>query len=273
MFSPDRPRGTLHGVFALFGLVYHGAVRSVRKTHGNAVLGLVINIGQTVVLMISFVLFFELTGLRAAAIRGDFLLYVLSGIFLFLTHNKTVAAVAAAEGPASAMMKHAPMNPIVAMGAAALGQLYTQVISICVVLLVYHSAMRPIEIEHPGLAMGMLIMAWASGAAIGMLIYALKPWAPEVANLLKLIYTRINFIASGKMFVANTLPGFMLPYFLWNPLFHAIDQTRGFVFINYLPYHTSPYYPLWVTLGAATLGLMGVFHTRLHASASWDARR
>lgn len=40
-------------------------------------------------------------------------------------------------------------------------------------------------------------------------------------------------IASGKMFVANTLPNFMLAMFDWNPLLYTIDQARGFAFINY----------------------------------------
>jgi ABC-type polysaccharide/polyol phosphate export permease len=41
------------------------------------------------------------------------------------------------------------------------------------------------------------------------------------------ICQRANMIASGKMFVANALPGFMLAMFGWNPLFHCIDQARG----------------------------------------------
>jgi hypothetical protein len=31
---------------------------------------------------------------------------------------------------------------------------------------------------------------------------------------------------------ANTMPYFMLAMFDWNPLFHLIDQARGFTFIN-----------------------------------------
>jgi ABC-type polysaccharide/polyol phosphate export permease len=75
------------------------------------------------------------------------------------------------------------------------------------------------------------------------------------------------------MFVANTMPTFLLPFFDWNPLFHAIDQARGFTFINYQPMHTDALYPLWVGIGCAALGLMGTYYTRQHASVSWQARR
>jgi ABC-type polysaccharide/polyol phosphate export permease len=75
--------------------------------------------------------------------------------------------------------------------------------------------------------MMMYLLAWGSGCAIGLIFMALKPWAPDVVTIVQLVYVRANMIASGKMFVANTLPGFMLAMFDWNPLFHIIDQTRG----------------------------------------------
>jgi ABC-type polysaccharide/polyol phosphate export permease len=73
--------------------------------------------------------------------------------------------------------------------------------------------------------------------------------------------------------VANTLPGYMLAMFDWNPLFHAIDQCRGYVFLNYSPHFSSATYPLYITLALIMLGLMGEYYTRRHASVSWGAAR
>ena len=86
-------------------------------------------------------------------------------------------------------------------------------------------------------------------------------------------YQRANMIASGKMFVVNTLPTFMMNMFDWNPLFHIIDQTRGFVFINYTPHRTSLEYPYYVGLALLMIGLMAEFYTRQYASSSWEAKR
>ncbi len=80
-------------------------------------------------------------------------------------------------------------------------------------------------------------------------------------------------IASGKMFVANALPSFMISMFDWNPLFHLIDQARGFAFINYYPRNSNWEYPIYVTIALIMLGLISEFYTRRHASASWEARR
>jgi len=75
------------------------------------------------------------------------------------------------------------------------------------------------------------------------------------------------------MFVANKLPSFILAMFDCNPLFHLIDQARGFTFINYFPRNSNLEYAVYVTIALIVLGLMGEFYTRRHASASWEARR
>ena len=56
------------------------------------------------------------------------------------------------------------------------------------------------------------------------------------------------------------LPGVMIALFDWNPLFHMIDQMRGFVFVNYEPHFTNWQFPVQATLvmlalqAAATAG-------------------
>src|SRR5690606_35819467 len=163
----------------------------------------------------------------------------MSGIFLYMVHTRTVTSVLGSEGPASAMMKHAPMTTAIAIASAALGALYIQVLSMGIVLYFYHVIWGPIHIADPAGAMGMVLLSWFSGVAVGLIFLALKPWAPSLVNILSMIYTRANMIASGKMFVANKLPATMLAFFDWNPLFHTIDQARGFAFINYSPHNSS----------------------------------
>lgn len=266
----DRP-GWWGGAFSLCERIYHATVRNVRKSHGNALVGLLVNISQTVLMVAVFYFMFDLLNLQRMAIRGDFLLYVMSGVFLFLTHTKAVGAVSGAEGPTSAMMKHAPMNTVISISSAALSALYLQVLSGAIVLWGYHAAVSPIRIHDPVLTMGVFLLAWGSGVAIGMVVLAAKPWWPGGIGMLAMIYSRINMIASGKMFVVNMLPGSMIRLFDWNPLFHCIDQARGAMFLNYEPHHTSLSYPAAVTVSCLMLGLMLEFYTRRHASVSWGA--
>ena len=273
MFEQTRQQTKAGGAFAIFELIFHSIVRSVRASHNNAFLAIAVNMIQTAVFVVAFYVMFTVLGLRGSAIRGDFLLYIMSGIFLFLTHTKSVGAVAGAEGPNSPMMQHAPMNTIVAITSAAIGALYIQTLSMVVILFLYHVIFSPIHIEDPIGTYAMLLLAWFTGCAVGLILLSLKPWFPTAVGVLTTVYQRANMIASGKMFLANTLPSFMLSMFDWNPLFHCIDQARGFAFINYNPHYSSWEYALWVGIVLVMLGLMGEFYTRRHASLSWGARQ
>lgn len=250
-------------------LVFHGAVHNVRKSHTSAVVGLLLNLVQSLLMLAGFYLMFAFTGTRHVAIRGDYILYLMSGIFMYMTHVKAMTTVMKADGPTSAMMKHGPMNTLIAVGAAALGALYLQVLSALILLFIYHAVVTPITIDQPVPALGMMILSWATGVSIGMIFRAATPWQPRFFGTVSSIYTRLNMIASGKMFVANAMPTMILSWFTWNPLFHIIDQGRGYIFLNYGPRYSNVEYPLYFLLACLTIGLMGEFYTMKRVSLSW----
>ena len=273
MFQKATPTSNFQSAIAICELIYHATVRSVRKTHGNALFAIINNILTAVIFVAAFYVMFTVLGLKGARLRGDFLLYMMSGIFLFLTHIKALGAVSGAEGPSSPMMQHGPMNTVISVAAAALGSLYIQVLSVTVILFAYYVAFTPFEIAHPIMAFSMLLLSWFTGVSIGLVLLAVKPWFPGFVGIFATVYQRANMVASGKMFVANTLPSFMVAMFDWNPLFHAIDQCRGFTFVNYFPRNSSLEYPLIVGVVLLVIGMMGEFYTRQYASKSWNARR
>ena len=217
MFQHSQKKSQLQAILWIAELLYHATVREVRSSHGNAVIGLALNIMQAMIMLAAFYVMFSVLGLRGSAIRGDFLVYLMTGIFLFQTHNKGLSSVMGSDGPNSPMMKHSPMNTVIAIGASAFGTLYTSILSMMVMMVIYHVAVTPIWMPDPIAAFGMFLLAWASGCAIGLVLKAAKPWAPGIVGVVAMIYMRANMIASGKMFVANTLPSTMLVMFDWNP--------------------------------------------------------
>jgi ABC-type polysaccharide/polyol phosphate export permease len=276
MFQKTVPTNRASSAVNILELIYHNTVRSVRKAHGNAFMSIAVSVFQSLLFVLFFYIMFSIMGLKGLALRGDFVIFLLTGIFMFMTHNKAVGAVLGSEGPSSAMMQHAPMNTFISILSGMLSVFYIQVLAIILILFVYDIAMNPYvltEIVDPAPVMGMLLLSWFSGGAVGMVFLALKPWLPGLTATLSNVYKRANMIASGKMFVANSLPSFMVALFDWNPLFHTIDQARGFAFINYVPRNTNWEYVVYLSLTLLMIGLMGEFYTRRHASASWSARR
>lgn len=272
MFHYTRTQSGLSAALTVLRLIFVNTVRHVRKSNGNPLIGLLVSISQTLILVAIFSFMYTILGVRGSAIRGDFILFILSGIFLFLTHNKSLAAVASSEGATSPMMQHAPMNTAIAITSAALSTLYIQTLSVTVILFGYSLGWGTVHFQNIYGAFGMFLLAWASGSAIGMVFLAAKPWAPGFVNTLKTIYTRANMFTSGKMFVANQTPSYLIAMFTWNPLFHTIDQARGFTFVNYNPHKSSIMYPVVFTLVCLTIGLLAEFFTRKRVSLSWGAR-
>ena len=268
-FQADVRRTRARTALGMLELVFHGAVHNVRKTHTSAVFGLVLNVIQSSLMIAGFYLMFTFAGARPNAIRGDYILFLMSGVFMYMTHVKTLNAVMKADGPTSAMMKHAPMNTIIAISSAALGALYLQVFSASIILYIYHAVFVPLTFDDPVGMMAMLVLAWATGISVGMLFRAASPWQPRFFGIVASLYIRINMIASGKMFVANAMPTIVLAFFDWNPLFHVIDQGRGYIFLNYAPRYTSIEYPVYVMLACLTLGLIGEYYTGKRVSVSW----
>lgn len=271
MFTQRRNRNIFEAAGTTLSLIYHQTVYNLRTEHRNAIVGLLMTILQSAVFMGAFLLIYLVVGVRQSPIRGDFMIYIMSGIFLYMTHVQTAGAVAASHSLSGGLIKHEPLNPAVLIAASALTILYRQTISCFALLWLYHVLVTPISIADPVGTFAMFLLAWFSGVCIGLVFLGIRPWAPKAAKILTTIYQRINMFASGKMFVANVLPNFMLPWFVWNPLFHLIDQERGYMFINYSPQKTDPLYALWFSLAALMVGLLINFSTRKYESISWSA--
>lgn len=262
----------IRAIFVLAELIYHEIVKNVRGTHSNAILALVNVVMMNVVLIAVFYVFSRVMGLKASPIRGNYFLYIMSGVFMYMTFVRGIGSVAGAPQASSAMMMHAPMNTFVAISAAALSALYTQLLSAAIILFAIYTLIEPFTIHDPLGAMGIMLLCWFSGLSIGLIFYALTPWFPTFTSLANLIFVRVNMIASGKMFVVNTLPAHMVALFDWNPLFHIIDQQRGAIFSNYFPRVTNLEYPIWLAIVFLAIGLLGKFYTSRHVSSSWGAR-
>ena len=104
------------------------------------------------------------------------------------------------------------------------------------------------------------------------MIYALKLLAFDKVILVQTVFQRLNMVASGKIFVANRFLGLGAVMFTWNPPFNVIDDVRGFVFINYQPRNSHPFYSLCFSTGLLMLGFMGEYYIRQRAVSSWLAK-
>ena len=64
MFRPQATRPSrLRTGFEFLELIYHATIRNLRKGHGNAVYGMVMNVVQATLILLIFVVMFSILGL------------------------------------------------------------------------------------------------------------------------------------------------------------------------------------------------------------------
>lgn len=254
-------------------LIHSQTVYNLRTEHRNAVAGLLITILQACLMVLGFFAFYLLIGVRTSPIRGDFALFLMSGIIPFMAHIRAANGIANSYNVGGNLTKHEPLNSVIIVAASALSSLYQQLLSTLVIVALYHMAINPIEFESWAGCLMMFLLSWFSGISVGLLFLGIRPWAPKAMAIITPLYMRVMMIASGKMFVANMLPPSFLRWVDWNPLFHCIDQLRGFLFINYTPHNSSPTYPIWFSFVFLVLAMLINFTTRKYESVSWNAAR
>ena len=265
-------KSTTAAAFAFLELVFDSIVRNVRLQNGNANLGLLLSVMQTLVLLALFAFLIVGLGLRTFAIRGDFIVYILTGIMLFMMHTRAVSSIMNATSATSPLLLHTPMSTLIMIAGTALSGLYMQLLAFAVILIAVHILRGGLEFYDPGAMILPFFMAWASGIAVGMLFMGLRPFAPKFVPMLSTLYRRAQMITSGKMMPANYMSAGMVEWFDWNPLFHSIDQIRGAAFVNYVPRNSNIEYPIKFTIVALCIALMVEFWLRKNMSASWGKR-
>lgn len=255
------------GTLEFIELIYHSVVREVRTQSGNATFGILKEVGQIATFMAMFYILFAFMG-RSAAIRGDFMMFLITGILLLLTHTKAISSVRSANNATSPMMQHAPMTVVLSILTNAFAGLYLQAVAIFLVVTTLWIFGMDTSIQNPPGLILPVFFSWASGIGVGMIFMMLAPIAPGFVKIFTQAYMRAQMFTSGKFLPAAYMPSSMIGYFDWNPLFHTIDQARLATFINYNKEVSSLEYAVIFTFITITIGLMGELWARKNLSAS-----
>ena len=90
MFVQQRNRNMLEAAFNTLALIYHVTVNNLRKGQRNAVVGLMMTVVQAVAMILGFYLVYFIIGVRYSPIRGNFIVYIMTGIFMFMAFSQAI---------------------------------------------------------------------------------------------------------------------------------------------------------------------------------------
>jgi len=267
MAGINQKKSLFVGTLNFFELIFHSVVRDVRMQSGNATFGVFKEVANMAMFIGMFYMIYSFMG-RSIAIRGDFMMFLLTGVALMVVHMKAIGSVRSASKATSAIMQHVPMTVILSITSKAFAGLYLQCVAVMIIVIVLWIIGMDLTVHNPNGLVLPVFFAWASGIAVGLVLMVIAPLAPAIMGTFTQLYMRAQMITSGKFIPAGYLPTSLVVYFDWNPLFHCIDQARLETFVNYNKEVSSMSYPIWFTAAFLVLGLMGEFWSRKNLSRS-----
>jgi ABC-type polysaccharide/polyol phosphate export permease len=257
------PRRSLMREGGRFLALVHATTVNAIGRQATGSFGLLEAFAMPVALCSGFLLAYHFIGMFRPPVRGDIVVFLLTGIYLFQLASRTRgAAVLTGGGP---LMHHQPVQPVMLAWAGALSSLYIVVVSMGLIFGAAVLVQGGIAAHDPAGLIAPILLAWLFGVGSGMLMSGIARYAGG-AQLMGIMWQRAMFLTSGIFFLADTVPGWMRPWFDWNPLFHLIDRMRDAAFVNYAGGDTSLGYPAAVI--AAMLLAGHVLERRVRADFS-----
>jgi capsular polysaccharide transport system permease protein len=237
-------------VFALF-------IRELSSRFGRFKLGYVWAVAEPFFTILAFCLIRMAMG--SGSIEGlAFPIFFASGMLIYTVFsNIGQAMIGLVENNLSLMnyQRIKPMDPLIAR---TLLEIIISAASIALILGGFYWAGYAFTWNSTlgFIAVFSLISAFSFGigcifAVVSLLFQEFKKIAP--------IILRPLFFISGIFFSTNSIPEYLLPYLLWNPILHAVELGRNVMFVEYNCAHASWSYLSFSTLASLALGL-ALFH-------------
>lgn len=250
----ENPHATLFNGLLNYGfLLWALIVRNLREAAGGAAVGFLKGVLMALgfcLLFYFFMKFFRLTGLT---VRGDLMIFILIGVGFFFAMKFTMTASMKAMRASWQMAAHPHLSSIIFVYADSLAVFYNWFLALVAIFLGNALFTGKMELQDPVMFFPLFFITWLTGMGLGMVLGFLMFYFSWAAMVKRILF-KLMFFTSGKFTNANLIPGDMLPIFLWNPLFHLIDQMRGAAFVNYTAHKTNLVYP---TVFAIALLLAG----------------
>lgn len=250
----ENPNATLlNGALNYGFLIWALIVRNLREASGGAAVGFLRGILMALAFCLAFYFLMTYFGLTGLTVRGDLMVFILIGVGFFFAMKFTMTEAMRAMQSSWNMAAHPHLSPILFVYANSLSMGYNWFVAIVVIFIGNSLVTGEFELQKPIMFFPIFFLCWLTGMGIGMLLGFLMFFFSWFMMVKRILF-KLMFFTSGKFTNANLIPADVLPMFLWNPLFHLIDQMRDAAFVNYTAHHTNLVYPTICCFAILALG-------------------
>jgi capsular polysaccharide transport system permease protein len=163
---------------------------------------------------------------------SSMVLFFLQGVVIFYTFNKTESGVAKAIHKNRQLLNFTVLAPMDFYFTSFLANFINMMILYHVCLLLHNFAVAeafPTQVIWPEDILRVyqaMILAGVYGLVLGIMNSAIEEFFPQWDKIFGIV-RRIQYIASGKMFVVDFMPTNIRELFAWNPLLHLVELARS----------------------------------------------
>jgi capsular polysaccharide transport system permease protein len=250
-----RPR--LQRLRVIAALVLRGMGTRKGRASGGYLWAILEPIGTTLLLAIAFGLM-----LRSPPLGTSFILFYATGVLPLRHYGAMAGQVAGAIAANRGLLAYPVVNPLDAVFAqAALGFMTDFLVAVVILsgIALFTDADIALDLAPAAAA---FVLAAAVGLGVGSVNCVLFGFFPTWRNVWSVL-SRPLFLASGVLFLYETVPPQFQAFLWWNPMIHVTALMRAGFYGSYDPAFVSVPYVLGF---AGTLFFAGGWLIRRHAS-------
>lgn len=262
MAPPARARRVrFQRLRVLFALMVREMGTTFGRTWGGYFWAIAEPLGGILLLSLAFGL-----ALRTPPLGSSFMLFYATGYIPYSTYRSVSSDVTSAIRSNKGLLSY----PVVTVLDAVLSKLLLSMLTMLVVAVVLYTAIiytlaQPVRIDIGAITLAFFLAALI-GLGIGTVNCVLFGFFPIWRSIWKIL-SRPTFIASGVLFLYESVPGALQEVLWYNPVAHVIGLMRAGIYGGYHPTWISVPYVVGVAL---TLFVIGTYLLRRYTTALLD---
>jgi capsular polysaccharide transport system permease protein len=191
---------------------------------------------------------------RSAMYGADFPVFIAVGVIPFILFRNIALRVMDGGDSNRGLFSFKQIKPIDAFVARTMLDAMVSFAVFLILLTGMYWIGLDVPFRNPLPVLAMYVLLIFGGLGLGMVFCVATHYMPEAKTLFRLSMMPL-YLMSGIIFPISSLPQWLLPYLMWNPLLHAIEFMRGAFFVQY--HVVAGISPLFVVMSALTVLAFG----------------
>ncbi len=226
-------------------------LRETKTRYGEHKLGFVWAFIEPTIMVTVFVAFFSMMQQDSQGAM-PLVTFMITGILPFTIFREVMVQMQGAIAQNRTLLGFPQVTTFDVIVARGLLEFSVLSVVFVVMLFMVHILGYRVEVEDPLMLLWICVLMALFGTGIGFFFASITPLIPSVRQITTVALGRPLFLSSGLFYTAESLPGFIRDWLLYNPLLHMIEFGRSAFYYEFESTYASwSYVYSWVVCSLA----------------------